>query len=114
MRTANRNPENLKSLLAGLASRVTGFQPGSFRVGALEKIIREKAAEGCVPRSEFAAQVARESAELLALLYEAVPVGETYFFRQPEHFDWLEKRRVPIAPPPEGLLKSGARGLRHG
>ncbi len=96
MKTANLTLEHLKSLLAGLASRVTGFQPDSFRVGALEKIVQEKTAEGSTLKDLFE-QVSQAAPEILGRLYEAIPVGETYFFRQPEHFDYL-KSEAPASP----------------
>src|SRR5258708_3465475 len=97
MKTAQRGQENLNAILNDLASRIIGFQRDSFRIGAVEKVIREKIAEGVSPE-ELARQAAQGEPELLARLYEAVPVGETYFFRQPAHFHYLESEVLSRRP----------------
>jgi chemotaxis protein methyltransferase CheR len=94
MKTTLRGGEHLVALLSNLACRVTGFQPDSFHIGAIERIIREKTGEGLSPE-ELARQALQGEPEILASLYEAVPVGETYFFRQPGHYHYLETEVLP-------------------
>jgi chemotaxis protein methyltransferase CheR len=97
MKTTHRGGENLVALLSNLACRVTGFQPDSFHIGAIERIIREKTEEGLSPE-ELTRQALQADPEILASLYEAVPVGETYFFREPGHYQYLETEVFPRHP----------------
>lgn len=106
MKTADLTIERLRDLLTDLASRSTGFRKDSFHTGAIEKIIRGTSLKAL-------AQAASEgSPELLSRLGEAVPVGETYFFRQPEHFQYLLHQVLPSRPP--GPLKVWSAGCATG
>ncbi|HTC20972.1 MAG TPA: CheR family methyltransferase, partial [bacterium] len=111
MKTTHRGREQLVTLLSNLACRITGFQPDSFHIGAIEKIIREKTREGLSPE-ELARQTLEGDPEILASLYEAVPVGETYFFRQPGHYQYLETQVLPRHPGPS--LKVWSAGCATG
>ena len=111
MKIAEPLLEQLKEALAELASRVTGFRSDSLRLGAIEKIIQEESTRG-VSAEALAKKIELGFPELSQRLAEAVPVGETYFFRQPEHFRYLEEKILPSRPP--GPLKVWSAGCATG
>lgn len=86
--------EQLKDSLIDLACRVTGFRRDAFRVGAIEKMVQEKSSTAA-SLEELAKDIHSGSPALVSRLTEAVPVGETYFFRQPEHLRFLEEKILP-------------------
>ncbi len=89
-----KSAQRLRELLAQLASKITGFEKNSLRAGAIEKIIEETTKQGLGPE-DLIVQAAEEHAELIERLNDAVPVGETYFFREPEHFQYLVQEILP-------------------
>ena len=111
MKIAEPMLEHLKEVLSGLASRVTGFRQDSLRIGAIEKIIQEEVSRG-VPAEALSKKAQLEFPELALRLAESVPVGETYFFRQPEHFRFLEEKVLPSLNP--GPLKVWSAGCATG
>jgi chemotaxis protein methyltransferase CheR len=100
---------HLRELLGHLASRVTGFDENSLRVGSIDKIIEDAAKRSAL--EDLLAQLSRESPELVEKLNDAVPVGETYFFRQPEHFRYLAREILPAS---RGALKVLSAGCATG
>lgn len=86
--------EQLKDSLMDLACRATGFRRDAFRVGAIEKMVRERSSSSASLEA-LAQDAASGSPDLVSRLAEAVPVGETYFFREPEHLRFLEEKMLP-------------------
>jgi len=93
----------LEALLPLVAS-FTGFHPDAIRPDALRRVarplLREDGAGGLLARA------AGRDPAVVAVLAEGVSVGETYFFRQPEHFRHLAEHVVAER------LAAGARKLR--
>jgi chemotaxis methyl-accepting protein methylase len=73
--------------LAALASSETG---GSASAIAREGLLRAPGGP-----AELLARARARDPQALAALREAATVGETYFFRQPDHFSFLADRLVP-------------------
>ncbi len=111
MKTTDPALEALKEYLTDLSSRVTGFRRDAFRVGAIEKMAQELASR-VVSLEELSKDALCGPAELVSRLAEAVPVGETYFFREPEHFRYLEEKLFSSRPP--GPLKVWSAGCATG
>jgi len=91
----NLNPvlEPLKDSLMDLACQVTGFRRDALRVGAIEKMVQERAS--AASWEELAKDISAGSPTFISQLAEAVTVGETYFFREPEHLRFLEEKVLP-------------------
>ena len=81
--------------LTGFAAAFTGFS----REAILEASLR-KAAEQLERTLGGEAEVLRRAhdhdPQVMDALCQAVSVGETFFFRQPEHFRWLASRLAPL------------------
>jgi chemotaxis protein methyltransferase CheR len=97
--------DTLVEWLMAYASAHTGFSAQALRREAIHQAVRAE-----LPRAGGFDALLRELAPgapgLDALLRRAVLVGETYFFRQREHFALLAEVAVP------GLLATGHRRLR--
>ena len=91
--------------LAELACTVTGFTADAILIDRLRAASQELLA-ACADEAELLGRAARRDPEVLEALARAVSVGETWFFRQPEHFRYLRDHLLP------GLLLDGRRALR--
>ena len=85
--------------LAALARAWTGFSPAAIHADAVRK-----AAEALLGESGSVAQLLhrarRREPSVVQGLLKAVSVGETYFFRQPEHFRFLRDWLIEISARP--------------
>ncbi|MGE3546126.1 MAG: protein-glutamate O-methyltransferase CheR, partial [Kofleriaceae bacterium] len=88
--------DELLHALAGYASRLTGFRPDAIPTAPLRAIALRNLAEG--RSSALLTQLAELGHPQLGReLIQAVPIGETYFFRHPEQFELLARLIVPYA-----------------
>ncbi|MBE4749586.1 methyltransferase domain-containing protein [Corallococcus sp. ZKHCc1 1396] len=83
----------------------TGFRDDAIAQEAVERVLRAELARGRVP-TEVLSELQQLGSPLAYTLVRAVLVGETYFFRQPEHFRFIASEGVPSA------LRHGALHLR--
>ncbi|GAC1346596.1 MAG: hypothetical protein NVSMB23_24460 [Myxococcales bacterium] len=86
-------PENLVRELTLWASALTGFSdeailPDAIRRAAAQ-LLRRMTPDELLARAEAAEH------EVAHALCQAVSVGETYFFRHPEHFRFIAQKLVP-------------------
>lgn len=95
---------NALARLAALASTSTGFSADAILEDRLRGAADELLAGYTV--EELLDRAARYDPVILDGLARAVSVGETWFFRQPEHFRFLRARLLP------DLLRAGRERLR--
>ncbi|MCC7538952.1 MAG: hypothetical protein IT379_22190 [Deltaproteobacteria bacterium] len=76
--------------LTELASRWTGFRADAVHRTTLGRRLQKLLSSGD-ELERFLARARAGERSSVAALAEAVSVGETYFFRQGEHFDWLAR-----------------------
>ncbi len=88
-----------------LVSSCTGFRDDAISGDAVERVVRAELARGRSP-NELLAELQRPSSPLALALVRAVLVGETYFFRHPEHFRFIASEGVQSA------LRRGTESLR--
>ena len=86
--------------LIAYAAEWTGFS----RDAILPDAVRRAAAGLGAPEEVLQRAAARETAVVHALC-QAVSVGETFFFRHPEHFRWIASSLLPE------LLDGGRRSI---
>src|SRR5438309_896538 len=80
--------------LAEIVAARTGYRTDAVPLAALLQAARECARQ--IGGEEVLLARARQADPLvLSLLLERASVGETYFFRQPEHFEWVAHELVP-------------------
>lgn len=90
-----------------------GLQVDETRRADLEKMLGVRAREArCASVSGYVGRLERDAEGELQSLAEMLTVGETYFFRQPEHFDVLwdrlgRRRAVRGGAEPIRLLSAG-------
>ena len=96
--------------LLPLVARWTGFHPDAIRPDALRRVARSLA--GVDGPGPLLARAADHDPSVIAALAEGITVGETYFFRQPEHFRHLtpDDPRRPARLRGAGRCGPGARG----
>lgn len=88
--------------LTALASEFTGFS----REAILPEAIRRAAAKLGGTADEVIARAERRDGAVVHALCQAVSVGETFFFRQPDHFRFLASNTLPE------LVSSGRKLIR--
>jgi len=88
-----------------LISERTGFRDDAIAPEALERLVRAELGRGR-PLSELLADLERPESEFALAVMRASLVGETYFFRHPEHFRFIAREGVPR------VLRAGAVRLR--
>ncbi|HZI10182.1 MAG TPA: CheR family methyltransferase [Myxococcus sp.] len=88
-----------------VVASITGFRADAIAPEAVERVVRSEVARG---RStlEMLNELAQPASALSFMLVRGALVGETYFFRQPEHFRFIAREGVPAA------LRRGALSLR--
>jgi chemotaxis methyl-accepting protein methylase len=85
-----RFDDSAVATLTALASEWTGFSPDAI----LPEAIRRAAAQLGTP-AEVLQRAARAERGVVHALCQAVSVGETFFFRQPEHFLFIASTLLP-------------------
>jgi chemotaxis methyl-accepting protein methylase len=94
MSPAKKLEPELLAELTRLASKATGFSPEAIFVDALHRSIQPLLDSGHSP--EALLDMARNGdARITDALVEKVSVGETFFFRQAEHFKYLAEHFLP-------------------
>jgi len=103
----------VERLVAFAAARI-GFSEQAIRPDAVRKVLREELRkDGSLDGLQRKLQ--DQDALLLGALRSAVLVGETYFFRQAEHFDFLTGTAIPrLAREVEGPLRAWSAGCSTG
>lgn len=77
--------------LAEYAAAFTGFSREAILDATLRKAA-EQLERSFGSEEEVLSRAARHDREVIDALCQAVSVGETFFFRQPEHFRWIAAR----------------------
>jgi len=83
----------LKKLEDALAEHY-GWAINPTARGKISTAVARKAGRLHVPIDEYCRLIASNQSELLSLVEEAAP-GETWFFREPQQFDFLRSRVLP-------------------
>jgi chemotaxis protein methyltransferase CheR len=97
--------EGLVQELATLAASWSGFTKDAVHVDAIRRAVTDCLQRPMTPK-ELRHKAAAKDPQIVDVFRQAVCVGETYFFRSPEHFSFL--REGVLAP----LVASGANHLR--
>ena len=84
----------LVQAMAAVAASRTGFREEAIAIDVIERMVSGLLARG-VSASELLSRVLARDPEIVPALERAVAVGETYFFRQPEHFQFVASELVP-------------------
>ncbi|NMO22850.1 methyltransferase domain-containing protein [Pyxidicoccus fallax] len=88
-----------------VVAAITGFRDDAISGEALERVVRAEFSRGR-SAGDLLGELLHPSSTLAFTLVRAVLVGETYFFRQPEHFRFISQEGVPAA------LRRGSLSLR--
>ena len=96
---------SLRDELARLAADEAGLEPASIGETALARFVERSARKG-LPAAALRARARVRDPGLLEALLSAVLVGETFFFRDPEHFR-LVRDVIAARPAPPALGLSG-------
>jgi chemotaxis protein methyltransferase CheR len=81
--------------LVDYAAAFTGFSREAILEGSLRKAA-EQLERTLGGEAEVLRRAEERDREVVSALCQAVSVGETFFFRQPEHFRWLASRLAPL------------------
>jgi chemotaxis methyl-accepting protein methylase len=84
-----RAPDEIVDQLADFAAEWTGFSRDAILPDAIRRSLGWEAPEEVLRRAR------RRDPEVVHSLCQAVSVGETFFFRHPEHFRYLAAKFVP-------------------
>ena len=90
-----RLEDQLVEQLAAFAAAQIGFSEQAIRQDAIRKVLREELRQGGGSLDDLVRKLQAHDVRLLSALRGAVLVGETYFFRQAEHFDLLMTVAIP-------------------
>jgi chemotaxis protein methyltransferase CheR len=74
--------------LVSLVLSWTGYRPDPNHAAAVRRVVGEHVRSGATVAG-LLQKATQHDPELMASFVQAVSVPETYFFRQPEHFEWL-------------------------
>ncbi|MCP3145092.1 CheR family methyltransferase, partial [Pyxidicoccus xibeiensis] len=88
-----------------VVAAITGFREDAIATEAMERVVRAELTRGRSP-GDLLGELLHPVSHLSGMLVRAILVGETYFFRQPEHFRFIAQEGVPAA------LRRGALALR--
>jgi len=83
-----------RSELAACVTRWTGFHADAVSSRALDAAARPLLQSG-LSVGEVVARAQRDDPDLRHRLTQAVPVGESFFFRHPEHFAFIRRTLAP-------------------
>ncbi|HZN92271.1 MAG TPA: CheR family methyltransferase [Myxococcales bacterium] len=87
--------DQLVERLAAFAAAQIGFSAQAVRPEGIRKVLREELRKGNGSLDDLVHKLQAQDDQLLAALRGAIVVGETYFFRQSEHFDLLVSTALP-------------------
>ncbi len=87
-------PDDLIERLSGFAAEWTGFSRDAILPDAIRRAAAELQRDG-KDGQELIDRAARADRAVVHALCQAVSVGETFFFRQPEHFRWIASTLLP-------------------
>jgi chemotaxis methyl-accepting protein methylase len=79
---------NALAELATCAVETTGFRGEAISPEAIRRVLRKEMSAGASPE-QVIADAHRRDPRLVCALHQAISVGETFFFRQPEQFDYI-------------------------
>jgi chemotaxis protein methyltransferase CheR len=79
-----------------VVAAITGFREDAIATEAMERVVRVELARGR-SAGELLGELVHPASPLSGALVRAILVGETYFFRQPEHFRFIAQVGVPAA-----------------
>ncbi len=88
-----------------VVAAITGFREDAIATEAMVRVMRAELTRGR-STGDLLGELLHPVSTLSTLLVRAILVGETYFFRQPEHFRFIAQEGVPAA------LRRGALSLR--
>lgn len=88
------HPDVLEDVLATVALRTGLVFRGSRRSRVEEQLRDASRSAGARSMEEYSERL-QEEESLLAHLVDELTVGETYFFRQPEHFEFIRRKVLP-------------------
>ncbi|AEI65132.1 CheR family methyltransferase [Corallococcus macrosporus] len=88
-----------------VVASITGFRNDAIAAEAVERVLRAELGRGRSP-ADLLGELLHPVSHLGTALVKAILVGETYFFRHPEHFRFISHEAVPAA------LQRGALALR--
>lgn len=88
-----------------VVAAITGFREDAIATEAMERVMRAELTRGR-SAGDLLGDLLHPASPLSCTLVRAILVGETYFFRQPEHFRFIAQEGVPAA------LRRGALALR--
>ena len=81
--------------LLNYAAAFTGFSRAAILDGSVRKVA-EQLERTLGSEAEVLRRAGEHDQQVVDALCQAVSVGETFFFRQPEHFRWIASRLAPI------------------
>jgi chemotaxis methyl-accepting protein methylase len=97
-----------------LISERTGFRDDAIAPESLERVVRAELARGR-SLNELLSDLERPETEFAQVVVRASLVGETYFFRHPEHFRFIAREAVPrVLRSGETLLRGWSAGCATG
>ncbi|HZH02964.1 MAG TPA: CheR family methyltransferase [Myxococcaceae bacterium] len=108
--TPEASADSVVDALVVRASEWIGFRHDALNRAALRRWVGQKVVSG-TSLSDLLASSRGDDAAMVASVADAVSVGETFFFRQPEHFHFL--RRL-IAPSPDAPFRVWSAGCATG
>lgn len=88
-----------------VVAAITGFREDAIATEAMERVMRTELSRGR-SAGDLLGELLHPVSSLSGTLVRAILVGETYFFRQPEHFRFIAQAGVPAA------MRRGALALR--
>jgi len=100
--------------LAAFASAQIGFADTAIRPAAIRKVLREELSRGGGSLDGLVHKLLEQDERVLGALWSALLVGETYFFRQVEHFEVLASVLPALAREVEGPLRAWSAGCSTG
>jgi len=87
--------DQLVEQLAAFAAAQIGFSAQAVRPEAIRRVLREELRKGGGSLDEVVRRLRDQDPRLLSAFRTAMLVGETYFFRQVEHFELLCSTVIP-------------------
>jgi len=107
-------PDDRLQRLVACVARWTGFHLEAVWPRAILKVVERLVAEG-ESLDAIVSRAEQDDAELCRRLCQAVSVGESFFFRHPEHFAFVRETVVPSwAGEPERLRRAWSAGCATG